>query len=48
MSRCGVIPNNNKTIKLRIHMRRVNSAILRERHSMPTIDELLPELNGVE
>ena len=39
-------PGNPNELRLCLDMRRVNEAILRTRHPIPTIDELLIEMNG--
>ena len=36
-----MVPNPNEEIRLRVDMRRANEAIPRERHLIPTIDEVL-------
>ena len=41
-----VTPKPNGDIRLCVDMRRANQAILRERHPIPTIDEILEQLNG--
>ena len=40
------IPKKDNQIRLCIDMRQANKAIIRERHPMPTIDDLLHEMNG--
>ena len=30
----------------RVHMRKANEAIVRERHPIPTVDDILYQLNG--
>ncbi len=39
-------PNNPEQIRLCVDMRQPNTAILRERHPQPTIDDLIHDLNG--
>ena len=39
-------PNNPEQIRLCIDMRQPNTAIRRERHPQPTIDDLIHDLNG--
>ena len=39
-------PGNKNEFRLCLDMRRVNEAILRTRHPIPTIDELLLDMNG--
>ena len=41
-----VTPKPNGDICLCVDMRRANEAIIRERHPIPTIDEVLEQLNG--
>ena len=41
-----VTPKPNGDIRLCVDMRRANEAIIRERHPIPTIDEVLEQLNG--
>ena len=39
-------PKKDGSIRLCIDMREPNNAIIRERHNMPTLDELTYDLNG--
>ncbi|KAK3722797.1 hypothetical protein QZH41_007484 [Actinostola sp. cb2023] len=41
-----VVPKPNGDIRLCIDMRRANEAILRERHPIPTVDEITQDMNG--
>ena len=41
-----VIPKPDGDIQVCVDMRRANKAIERERHPIPTIEEVLHELNG--
>ena len=41
-----VIPNSNDEIRLCVEMRQANSAIVREGHPIPTVEEVLQEFNG--
>ncbi len=42
-----IVPKEKQNdIRMCIDMRRVNEAILRERHPIPTIDEMLQDMNG--
>lgn len=41
-----VTPKQSGDIRLCVDMRQANEAIIRERHPIPTIDEILHELNG--
>lgn len=41
-----VVPKSAGDIRLCIDMRRANEAMLRERHPIPTVDEILQSLNG--
>ena len=41
-------PNNSDKLRLSIDMRQANTAILRERHPQPTIEDLLNDLNGAQ
>ena len=41
-----VVPKAGGDIRLCIDMRRANKAILRERHPIPTVDEIMQSLNG--
>lgn len=43
-----VVPKANGKIRLCIDMRRANEAIIRERHQIPKLDEILPELNDAK
>jgi hypothetical protein len=40
-----VIPKKNDEIRLCIDMRRANKAVIRERYCIPTVDEILQDLN---
>ena len=40
-----VIPKKNDEIRLCIDMRRANEAVIRERYCIPTVDEILQDLN---
>ena len=40
------MPKPNGDIRLRVDMRQANAAIVRERHPIPTVDEVLHYLNG--
>ena len=41
-----VVPKPNGDIRLCVDMRQANGAIVRERHPIPTVDEVLHDLNG--
>ena len=41
-----VVPKDNGEVRLCVDMRRANEAVIRERHPMPSIKELLQNLNG--
>ena len=41
-----VVPKPNGDICLCVDMRQANGAIVRERHPIPTVDEVLYDLNG--
>ena len=41
-----VVPKPNGEIRLCVDMRQANGAIVRERHPIPTVDEVLHDLNG--
>lgn len=41
-----VIPKRNGDIRICVDMRRANKAVIRERHPIPTIDDLIHTLNG--
>lgn len=41
-----VVPKPNGTVRLCVDMRRANEAIQRERHSNPTVDDVIQALNG--
>ena len=41
-----VVPNSDENIRVYVDMRRANKAIIRERHPIPTVEELLHDLNG--
>ena len=40
------IPKKDNQVRLCVDMRQANKAIVRERHPMPTIDDVLHEING--
>ena len=40
-----VVPKQNDEIRLCVDMRRANEAIIRERYPIPTVDEVLQNLN---
>lgn len=40
-----VVPKSNMDIRLCVDMRQANTAIVRERHPIPTVDEVLHDLN---
>ena len=46
MSPLVVIPKKNGDVRICVDMRKANQAIIRERHPMPTIDDLIHTLNG--
>ena len=39
-------PKNPNAVRLCVDMRRTNEAVLRERHVMPTVDDVINDLNG--
>ena len=41
-----VAPKSDGDVRVCVDMRRANEAIIRERHPIPTIEELLHDLNG--
>ena len=41
-----VVPKKTGGVRLCVDMRRANAAIKRERHPMPTLEEVINELNG--
>ena len=41
-----IVPKADSDIRVCVDMRRANEAIVRERHPIPTVDELLYKLNG--
>ena len=41
-----VVPKTNGSVRLCLDMRRVNEAVIRERHMIPKLDELLQDING--
>ena len=43
-----VVPKPNGTIRLCLDMRRTNEAIVRERHQIPKVEEILPELHNAK
>lgn len=43
-----VVPKPNGDIRLCVDMRQANNAIIRERHPIPTVDEVLYNMNGAE
>ena len=43
-----VVPKPNGDIRLCVDMREANKAIVRERHPIPTVDEILYKMNGGE
>ena len=46
ISPIAVIPKSEEEIRLCVDMRQSNSAIVRERHPIPSVDEVLHEFNG--
>ena len=46
MSLLVVVPKSDGDIRIFVDMRRANEAIVRERHPIPTIEEVLYDLNG--
>ena len=43
-----VVPKPNGNIRLCLDMRRANEAIVRERHQIPKVEEILPELHNAK
>lgn len=41
-----VVPKSGGDVRVCVDMRRANEAIIRERHPIPTVEELLHDLNG--
>ena len=41
-----VVPESDGDVRICVDMRRANKAIIRKRHPIPTVEELLPDLNG--
>ena len=41
-----VVPKSDGDVRVCVDMRRANEAIIRERHPIPTVEELLHDLNG--
>ena len=41
-----IVPKPSGDIRLCVNMRRANRAIVRERHPIPTVDDVLYQLNG--
>ena len=41
-----IAPKKNGDIRLRVDLRRANQAIIRERHPLPTNEEILYQANG--
>ena len=41
-----IVPKANDDIRICVDMRRVNQAVMRERHPIPTIDEMLSEMSN--
>ena len=41
-----VIPKSDGDVRIYVDMRRANEAVIRERHPIPTVEELLHRLNG--
>ena len=41
-----VVPKADRDVRVCMDMRRANEAIIRERHPIPTVEELLHDLNG--
>ena len=40
------VPKKNGEIRVCVDMRRANEAVIRERHPIPTVDEILQDMNG--
>ena len=43
-----VVPKSNDRIRLCLDMRRANECLIRERHQIPKVEEILPELNNAK
>jgi len=41
-----VVPKSSAQVRLCVDMREANKAVMREKHLMPTIDDLVEDLNG--
>ena len=41
-----VVPKKNKGVRICIYMRKANETIERIKHPMPTMDDLISDLNG--
>ena len=41
-----IVPKQNKDVRICVDMRRANQAIIRERHPIPTIEEVLYDMTG--
>ena len=42
------VPKKNWDVRLRVDMRKANTAIIRNYYSIPTLDEILYEVNGAK
>ena len=42
-----IVPKSDGDVRVCVDMRRANEAIIRERHLIPTVEELLQDLNGI-
>ena len=41
-----VVPKKSGTVRICVDMREANTAVMREKHLMPTLDDLITDLNG--
>ena len=48
MSPIVIVPKSNGEVRMCIDVRQANKAIVRERYPIPTVQEMLVEMNGAK